>query len=110
MSRGRSGSGAEVSVIHAFLITVCFFSPYLRCHQNDIENVFPFILVGLLYVLCEPDLFIATLHFRIFTASRLLHTIVYLNGVRQPARGLLYGVGFTVIVSMLVTVLASGVF
>ncbi|KAF3859448.1 hypothetical protein F7725_021847 [Dissostichus mawsoni] len=39
-----------------------------RCHQNDIETIIPFVLVGLLYALTGPVLSTALLHFRIFAA------------------------------------------
>ncbi|XP_022625731.1 microsomal glutathione S-transferase 1-like, partial [Seriola dumerili] len=32
-----------------------------RCHQNDLENVIPFVVVGLLYALTEPELSTALL-------------------------------------------------
>merc|ERR1712059_155647 len=61
-----------------------------RAHQNDIENIIPFVLLGLLYIFTNPDLATATLVFRIFTGCRVLHSIVYLLVVPQPARALTY--------------------
>ena len=55
---------------------------YRRCHQNDIENIFPFIILsGVYVVLAGPSLFEAKCVFYGFTASRLVHMIVYLNQV-----------------------------
>ncbi|KAL8625940.1 hypothetical protein ACOMHN_012532 [Nucella lapillus] len=71
-----------------------------RCHLNDLENVIPFILIGLLYVTTSPPLFSALLHFRLFTGARLLHTVVYLLSVPQPARALTFFVGFLATLSM----------
>ncbi|KAM4748381.1 microsomal glutathione S-transferase 1 [Rhinophrynus dorsalis] len=71
-----------------------------RCHLNDIENIVPFIGVGLLYALSNPDLFTALLHFRVFTASRILHTISYLTPLPQPSRALTWFIGYLVIISM----------
>lgn len=65
-----------------------------RCHLNDIENVFPFVLVGLLYVSTSPPLARALLCFRIFTVSRLLHTVAYLMPIPQPSRALLFFTGY----------------
>ena len=48
-----------------------------RVHQNDIENVIPFVLIGALYCLTGPDPASAKLHFQIFTAARILHTLSY---------------------------------
>ncbi|CAJ0960184.1 unnamed protein product [Ranitomeya imitator] len=73
-----------------------------RCHLNDIENIIPFVGVGLFYVLSNPDLYFALLHFRVFVASRVLHTISYLMPLPQPSRALTFFVGYLVTVSMAV--------
>ena len=46
-------------------------------HLNDVENILPFILIGLFYVGTRPKYDCALWHFRIFLLSRLLHTIAY---------------------------------
>jgi glutathione S-transferase len=48
-----------------------------RNHLNDIENIVPFVLVGLFYVGTNPDRDVALWHFRIFFVSRVLHTLTY---------------------------------
>merc|ERR1711935_725752 len=69
-----------------------------RAHQNDIENILPFIFLGFLYIFTGPSSATATLVFRIFTASRVLHSIVYLLVIPQPARALTFfgGMGVNV--------------
>merc|ERR1712080_303720 len=37
-----------------------------RAHRNDMENILPFLILGLLYIFTNPDLATATLVFRIF--------------------------------------------
>ena len=64
-----------------------------RAHRNDMENIYVFLILGLFYVLTDPKLSRATMLFRIFTGARVLHSIVYIGGVRQPARALCYMVG-----------------
>ncbi|XP_055897837.1 microsomal glutathione S-transferase 1-like isoform X1 [Biomphalaria glabrata] len=81
-----------------------------RCHLNDLENVLPFVLLGLLYVAIGPSQGIAILHFRIFTISRFLHTFVYLGAVPQPARALCFLVGFLVNISMAINVILVSTF
>ena len=71
-----------------------------RCHLNDLENVLPFVLVGLLYCSTSPDEFTALLHFRIFTAARLLHMVAYLVPLPQPSRALGFFVGYVTTFSM----------
>ncbi|XP_041827915.1 microsomal glutathione S-transferase 1-like [Melanotaenia boesemani] len=78
-----------------------------RCHLNDLENVVPFVLVGLLYALTGPELSTALLHFRIFTGCRIFHTIAYVSVLPQPSRGLSYIVGMLVIISMAYRVLSA---
>ncbi|KAJ7987982.1 hypothetical protein DPEC_G00318900 [Dallia pectoralis] len=59
-----------------------------RCHQNDLENIVPFVVIGLLYALTGPELSSALLHFRVFVGSRLCHTVAYLLPLPQPSRAL----------------------
>ncbi|XP_076455080.1 microsomal glutathione S-transferase 1-like [Babylonia areolata] len=78
-----------------------------RCHLNDLENVLPFVLIGLLYVTTSPSLASALLHFRLFTCSRLLHTVVYLMPVPQPARALTFCLGLLATLSMALSAAAA---
>uniref|UniRef100_A0A8D0H642 Microsomal glutathione S-transferase 1 n=1 Tax=Sphenodon punctatus TaxID=8508 RepID=A0A8D0H642_SPHPU len=71
-----------------------------RVHLNDLENIVPFVIIGLLYALSGPDLFTALLHFRIFVGSRVFHTISYLVPLPQPSRGMSWLVGYAVTISM----------
>ncbi|XP_042367723.1 microsomal glutathione S-transferase 1-like [Plectropomus leopardus] len=78
-----------------------------RCHQNDLENVVPFVVVGLLYALTGPELSAALLHFRIFVGSRIFHTISYVGAFPQPCRGLSFMVGLLTTFSMAYRVLST---
>merc|ERR1711962_270052 len=80
----------------------------LRCHRNDMENIPPFLVLGLLYVLTGPSLYAAAWHFRVFVASRFFHTVSYLTPLPQPCRGLSFMVGLVTTVSMGVQVLMNG--
>ncbi|XP_019721779.1 microsomal glutathione S-transferase 1 [Hippocampus comes] len=71
-----------------------------RCHLNDLENVLPFVLVGLFYALSGPELPAALLHFRIFAGSRIFHTISYVGAFPQPCRALSFLVGLAATISM----------
>ena len=58
-----------------------------RCHQNDIENNFPFaFLAGIYVAAASPSLFAAKCVLMGFTASRFVHSFVYLN---QVIRGII---------------------
>ncbi|XP_062862131.1 microsomal glutathione S-transferase 1.1 [Trichomycterus rosablanca] len=78
-----------------------------RCHLNDLENIVPFVLVGLLYALTGPDLSTALLHFRLFVGSRLVHTVVYVMALPQPSRALVFILGLGTTFSMAFHVLAK---
>ncbi|XP_046339143.2 microsomal glutathione S-transferase 1-like [Haliotis rufescens] len=78
-----------------------------RCHLNDLENVIPFVLIGLLYTATGPSLGSALLHFRIFTGARILHTIAYLLPLPQPSRVLGFFVGILVTMSMAWSILSN---
>merc|ERR1712228_117728 len=64
-----------------------------RAHQNDIENILPFLSLGLLYTFTSPALSTALLVFRTFVGARILHTIVYTLVIPQPARALAFFAG-----------------
>ncbi|XP_040005127.1 microsomal glutathione S-transferase 1-like [Xiphias gladius] len=81
-----------------------------RCHQNDLENIIPFVVVGLLYALTEPELSAALLHFRLFTGSRIFHTLAYVAALPQPSRGLSWILGMLVTFSMAYRVLSTVLF
>ncbi|XP_028426637.1 microsomal glutathione S-transferase 1.2 [Perca flavescens] len=78
-----------------------------RCHQNDLENVVPFVMVGLLYALTGPELSTALLHFRVFAGSRIFHTISYVGALPQPSRALSWAAGMLVTFSMAYRVLST---
>ncbi|KAM6214300.1 microsomal glutathione S-transferase 1 [Rhynchocyon petersi] len=78
-----------------------------RAHLNDLENIVPFLGIGLLYALSGPDLSTALLHFRLFVGARIYHTIAYLFALPQPNRGLAFFVGYGVTFSMAFCLLRS---
>ncbi|XP_074481337.1 microsomal glutathione S-transferase 1.2 isoform X2 [Sebastes fasciatus] len=78
-----------------------------RCHQNDLENIIPFVVIGLLYALTGPELSTALLHFRVFAGSRICHTISYVFALPQPSRALCWFVGMLVTFCMAYRVLST---
>uniref|UniRef100_A0A336LAI9 Microsomal glutathione S-transferase 1 n=1 Tax=Culicoides sonorensis TaxID=179676 RepID=A0A336LAI9_CULSO len=62
-----------------------------RAHLNDLENLVPFFIIGLLYVLTNPSQFLAITLYRVIAFSRIAHTLVYaVFVIPQPARGLAF--------------------
>ncbi|XP_019955351.2 microsomal glutathione S-transferase 1-like [Paralichthys olivaceus] len=78
-----------------------------RSHQNDLENIVPFVVIGLLYALTAPELSAALLHFRIFAGARIFHTVAYVGALPQPSRGLSWILGMLVTFSMAYRVLST---
>jgi uncharacterized MAPEG superfamily protein len=63
-----------------------------RVHQNDLENILPFLIIALLYALSGPAFGLAAVLFVTFTVARLLHTAAYVAEL-QPWRSIFYEVG-----------------
>merc|ERR1711934_64488 len=71
-----------------------------RAHQNDIENILPFLILGFLYMFTNPAYATAILCYRIFVGARILHTVVYLLVIPQPSRALAFFAGIFVNIFM----------
>lgn len=55
--------------------------------MNDLENILPFLTIAFVYVGTGPSLGCAKFLFRLFTAARFMHTLVYaVFVIPQPAR------------------------
>ncbi|XP_045760826.1 microsomal glutathione S-transferase 1-like [Maniola jurtina] len=68
-----------------------------RAHLNDLENIPAFWVLGALYLTTGPSTELATLLFRVFTAGRILHTIVYaVKPLPQPARAIAFGIPYLI--------------
>ncbi|NXP76793.1 MGST1 transferase, partial [Ramphastos sulfuratus] len=81
-----------------------------RGHLNDLENIVPFLGIGLLYALSGPELSTALMHFRIFAGARIFHTLAYLIPLPQPCRGLSWAAGYAVTISMAYKVVKTALY
>ncbi|XP_032653760.1 prostaglandin E synthase [Chelonoidis abingdonii] len=63
-----------------------------RAHRNDMENIFPFLFLGAIYSLLEPNPIVARIHFLIFCVGRIVHTVAYLLRLKAPTRSVAYSV------------------
>ena len=76
--------------------------------MNDLENILPFLILGLIYVGTDPSAAWAKLLFRTFTAARFTHTFVYaIVVIPQPARALSFFAGMAVNVVMAYTLITT---
>jgi uncharacterized MAPEG superfamily protein len=64
----------------------------LRAHDNAQASIYPFLFLGLVFVLVGGTAGTATVIFGIFTGARLLHSVFYLAG-KQPWRTIFFSVG-----------------
>ncbi|XP_060101855.1 microsomal glutathione S-transferase 1 [Heteronotia binoei] len=72
-----------------------------RIHLNDLENIIPFAVIGLLYAISGVSYTTAWWHYQLFLGSRIFHTIAYFIPLPQPCRGMSWLVGYLVTFSMI---------
>lgn len=63
----------------------------LRVHANAQASIFPFLILGLVYVLIGGTASTAKIIFGIFAVARILHSIAYLAG-KQPWRTIFFAI------------------
>lgn len=61
-----------------------------RCHLNDMETIYPFLFLGAVYSLLEPNLTVARIHFLVFFLARMFHMVAYLLAFKAPIRSVSY--------------------
>lgn len=78
-----------------------------RAHLNDLENIPAFWILGALFLTTSPEAAWATLLFRVFTAGRVLHTVVYaVKPLPQPARAIAFAIPYLINIYMGVKVVS----
>jgi len=75
----------------------------LRAHANAAANIYPFLFLGLVFVLAGGSATAAEIIFGAFTVSRLVHSIAYLAG-KQPWRSLAFGAGGLATLALMVNI------
>jgi prostaglandin-E synthase 1 len=76
----------------------------LRAHHNAEATIYPFLLLGLLYVLAGGGAGIAVPIFAIFTVARIAHSIVYVRAL-QPWRTIAFATSLLAIIALMAAVL-----
>lgn len=72
----------------------------LRAHANAQATIYPFLVLGLVFVLAGGSAGFAKIDFGIFVCARILHSIVYLAG-KQPWRTLSFVVSGIAMVALI---------
>ncbi|XP_055298543.1 microsomal glutathione S-transferase 1-like [Sitodiplosis mosellana] len=76
-----------------------------RGHLNDLENILPYLFVGLFYVLTNPSVSLAKTLFKVAALARIVHTIVYtVIVIPQPARGTAWAIHYAIALYMAISV------
>jgi prostaglandin-E synthase 1 len=76
----------------------------LRAHRNGEATIYPFLLLGLVYVLAGGGAGIAVPIFMIFIFARIAHSIVYLRAM-QPWRTIAFAASLLAIFALMAAVL-----
>jgi microsomal prostaglandin-E synthase 1 len=76
----------------------------LRAHDNAQASIYPFLFLGLVFVLAGGTAGTATVIFGIFTGARLLHSIFYLAG-KQPWRTIFFSVGGLATIALMLAII-----
>lgn len=76
----------------------------LRAHTNAQANIYPFLFLGLVFVLAGGSASVAETIFSIFVAARLAHTYVYLAG-KQPWRSIFFIIGGLATIALMLAIL-----
>ncbi len=73
----------------------------LRAHANAQAMIYPFLALGLVFVLLGGGAGFAKIDFAVFVVARIAHTIVYLAG-KQPWRTIAFTLSGAALVVLLV--------
>lgn len=79
-----------------------------RIHQNDYENILPFLVIGLLFVLTGPEVRLAQALFAVYVISRLLHFGAYVTARSHELRAILWTFGSFTMIYMAGACLVAG--
>ena len=78
----------------------------LRAHRNAEATIYPFLLLGLVYILAGGKARIAIPIFAVFTFARIAHSVFYLRA-KQPERTIAFAVSLAAIVALILAVLLA---
>ena len=77
-----------------------------RAHQNDLENILPFFVLGFLFLMTRPSLTAASIYLVGYLIARTLHSIFYIRGL-QPHRTIAFTLGGVLTLAMIVQTLVA---
>lgn len=80
-----------------------------RIHQNDYENIPPFLAIGLVYVATGPAAATAQALFAVYVVSRLLHFGAYVSARSHEVRATFWTIGSLVMLYMGLMTLSAAI-
>jgi uncharacterized MAPEG superfamily protein len=78
---------------------------YLRAHRNAEATIYPFLLLGMIYVLAGGGAGAAVPIFSVFVVARIAHSIVYLRAM-QPWRTIAFASSVLALLALMAAVIA----
>jgi len=79
---------------------------FLRAHRNAEATIYPFLAIGVVYVLANGSAWIAIPIFAVFVIARIAHSLVYLAGL-QPWRTVSFAVSLLAVVALIVATVGA---
>ena len=76
----------------------------LRAHRNAQASIYPFLFLGLVFVLAGGHGGVAKIIFGVFTIARLAHSYAYLAG-KQPWRTICFIVGALATIALMLDII-----
>lgn len=109
VSRGRTGTAMNEEDAVKFRASLTEVDPprvarVLRAHHNAQASIYPFLFLGLVFVLAGGPAGIGAVIFGVFTAARLLHSFFYLTG-KQPWRTIFFTVGGLATIALMLDII-----
>ena len=77
-----------------------------RAHQNDLENILPFFIVGFIFLMTRPSLLAAQIYGIGYLVARTLHSVFYIRSM-QPHRTIAFTLGGVLTLAMLIQTLIA---
>lgn len=79
---------------------------FLRAHRNAAATIYPFLLLGLVYMLAGGTAAVAIPIFAVFVLARLTHSIVYLRGL-QPWRTIAFATSLLATLALMAAIIST---
>lgn len=79
---------------------------YLRAHRNAEATIYPFLVLGVVYVLAGGTASVAVPIFVIFVLARVAHSIVYVRAL-QPWRTITFALSLLAIIALMLATIVQ---